>query len=177
MWSDRQPSWCTPPAIGASVLKDEDLRCRVLICGRALLFTFEVVMAAPVGPQALAYGTYHDLCRPCVDCRLYTCCFCDGLPGRGMCRASARVSVRKLGRRSIGSPLRLVRSANGDLPFLPWRGLCHTVCSPQLRCCCSAMAPGPRLKGSHIWQGGPFPSYGCFASCRICSSSGRSCPD
>ena len=46
-------------------------------------------MAASVGLQALVHGTYDDLCRPCVDCGLYKGCFCDGLPGRGMCLASA----------------------------------------------------------------------------------------
>ena len=31
-----------------------------------------------VALQALAVGTQDELCRPCVDCGLYTGCYCDG---------------------------------------------------------------------------------------------------
>ena len=41
--------------------------------------------------QAVAYGTYEYLSRPCVDCGLYAGCFCDGLLDQGMCLASDRV--------------------------------------------------------------------------------------
>ena len=32
----------------------------------------------PVALEALAVGTQEELCRPCVDCGLYTGCYCDG---------------------------------------------------------------------------------------------------
>ena len=52
----------------------------------------DVIMEAPdVGLQALAYGTYDDLCRQCVGCGLDTGCFCDGLPARGFYPAADRV--------------------------------------------------------------------------------------
>ncbi|CAE7278367.1 unnamed protein product [Symbiodinium sp. CCMP2592] len=32
----------------------------------------------PIGLRALAHGSYNELCRPCVDCGLYTGSYCDG---------------------------------------------------------------------------------------------------
>ena len=43
-----------------------------------------------VALQTLAVGTQAELCRPCVDCGLYTGCYCDG-NDRGECFAADRV--------------------------------------------------------------------------------------
>ena len=42
--------------------------------------------------QALAVGTQDELCRPCVDCGLYTGCYCDGNDW-GECFAADRLPL------------------------------------------------------------------------------------
>ena len=44
----------------------------------------------PVALEALAVGTQEELCRPCVDCGLYTGCYCDGIDW-GECFAADRL--------------------------------------------------------------------------------------
>ena len=99
----------------------------------------------------LAYGTCDDLRRPCVDCGLYTGCFCDGLPSPQLCRPK----IGKGNRRPCAPCDRRMEICHFCRGVPQITSPAHRNRNAAAQQADSATAQRPRrMKGSHIC--GPF---------------------